>query len=295
MISIITCSINPEYQSQLKENIERTIGVPFEYIPFDNRELKYGITRVYNICAEKAIYPNLCFIHEDVKINTPEWGKIIIDKLKEDNTGVIGFAGGTAKLKPCSGWVSLPQFIRQHLIQHVDGEKIPVDENPDKEDFSQVICIDGCCLFSTKKVWKENKFDEENIKGFHIYDLDFSLRISQSKSNYVCNLIDLEHYSVGNFSKEWFDDTISFHNRWSDVLPVYVNTPTLKKQKSQERISERFFIATLMDNKIGDWGYIRKLMINYFIKHPISKKTFILIRQYYDYKRKWIEHGIMQK
>lgn len=287
MISVIICSINPEFRAQLKENIEQTIGVPFEYIAFDNRELKYGITRVYNDCAARARFPYLCFIHEDVKINTPDWGKIIVEKLKEATTGVIGFAGGTAKLKPCSGWISLPEFIRQHMVQHdASGEKMMMDKNPEKENYSQVICVDGFCLFTSKEIWEKNKFDEENIKGFHAYDLDFSLRISLDKCNYVCNVIDIEHYSPGNFSREWLNEIIEFHNRWADILPVYINEPSLKKQKSQERIAERFFIATLMVNNIGDPDYIRQCLISYFIKHPVSKKTFSLIKQYYDYKKK---------
>ena len=99
-------------------------------------------------------------------------------------------------------------------------------------------------------------------------------------------MIDIEHYSPGNFSREWLNAIIEFHNRWADILTVDINEPTLKKQKSQERIAERFFIATLMVNNIGDTDYIRQRLISDFIKHPVTKKTFSLIKQYYDYIKK---------
>ena len=54
MISFIICSISPERAACLEENIKCTIGdVEYEMIAFDNRQTKYGITKVYNLCAEK--------------------------------------------------------------------------------------------------------------------------------------------------------------------------------------------------------------------------------------------------
>ena len=47
MISFIICSISPERVNCLSNNIKQTIGnTPFEVIAFDNRNTKYGITKV---------------------------------------------------------------------------------------------------------------------------------------------------------------------------------------------------------------------------------------------------------
>ena len=45
MYSIICCSVNPEEAAALERNIADTIGMPFEFIPFDNREKGYGLVR----------------------------------------------------------------------------------------------------------------------------------------------------------------------------------------------------------------------------------------------------------
>lgn len=56
MYSIICCSVKPEAAEALRRNVAETIGVPFEFIVFDNREKGYGLCRVYNLCAARARY-----------------------------------------------------------------------------------------------------------------------------------------------------------------------------------------------------------------------------------------------
>ena len=46
--SIIVCSIRPDEAERLRRNIEATIGVPFEFIAYDNRGTGKGICQVYN-------------------------------------------------------------------------------------------------------------------------------------------------------------------------------------------------------------------------------------------------------
>ena len=81
MFSIIVCSIRPNEAERLRKNIEETIGVPFEFLAYDNRGTGKGICQVYNECAEKAQYPYLCFVHEDIEFTTNKWGEKIAEKL----------------------------------------------------------------------------------------------------------------------------------------------------------------------------------------------------------------------
>lgn len=69
MYSIIVCSISPERLELLSQNIHNTIGVEYEIIGIDNRQLKWPIAKVYNKGAKQAHYPYLflfmkmfCFI-----------------------------------------------------------------------------------------------------------------------------------------------------------------------------------------------------------------------------------------
>ena len=119
MFSIIICSISPERLSQLKANIQKTIGVEHEIIAFDNREKRYPIARVYNEGARQARYPYLFFVHEDVLFHSENWGEVIAGKLKEPDCGVIGFVGSKMKLKVYSGWMQSGEDRCGFLYQRV--------------------------------------------------------------------------------------------------------------------------------------------------------------------------------
>ena len=93
MITFIICSIAPERAHALEQNIQRTIGeTPYEIIIFDNRQTNYSIAKAYNLCASKARYAYLCFLHEDIAFHSRNWGKDIIHQLSSDNCGIIGFS-----------------------------------------------------------------------------------------------------------------------------------------------------------------------------------------------------------
>ena len=88
MISIIVCYINPAKVEAFRANVLETIGLPCEFIFYDNRETGYSITHVYNLCAEKAKGEYLCFAHEDIFFRTPNWGERIVSLLQKPTTGV---------------------------------------------------------------------------------------------------------------------------------------------------------------------------------------------------------------
>src|SRR4051812_15562048 len=107
MISVIICSIDKDFARQVQDNIARTIGVVWEHIIIDNTISTRSITQVYNIGAGRAQYDLLCFVHEDVVFDTPNWGRIIVDHFSKDHgPGLIGVAGCKYKSKTPSGWHS---------------------------------------------------------------------------------------------------------------------------------------------------------------------------------------------
>lgn len=78
MISIIASTHNPTFFQRFSEKVQETIGVDFEIIGIENHT-QYSICEAYNIGADKAKYPYLCFVHEDVIFRTKDWGKYLID------------------------------------------------------------------------------------------------------------------------------------------------------------------------------------------------------------------------
>ncbi|MEG2319633.1 MAG: glycosyltransferase [Mucinivorans sp.] len=222
MISILVCSISEERLANLQANIAQTIGVEYELLHIDNRVEKLSLSAAYNRLGERAAYPFLLFLHEDVKFIEQNWGKILEAKLQEPSCGVIGLAGSLYKSFAPSGWRVNAEFVRQNFYSYNDGKRQYNYTNPNQEEFSQVITTDGMFLCCTKRVWDQTRFDEKLFTGFHLYDLDFSMAVSQKQTNWICNTIRMEHHSNGSFDQTWFDWTELFHQKWDKFLPRYV-------------------------------------------------------------------------
>lgn len=278
MITIITCSIRPNQLEDFKKNIEETIGVPYEIIAFDNREAQYGLCKVYNMCAKQAKYDVLCFSHEDIKFNTPNWGTEICNFMSSySNVGVVGFAGSTTKTRNHSGWGSSGFYHRVNYVQHFkDMDKVTLKQNPTNEKYSHVAIIDGLCLFMKKSVWEEFNFDEVNFDKFHLYDLDICMQVSQKYKNYVCHTIEPEHFSTGSYDKMWYHYTDVFHNKWYDKLPYTVGFQSEERRFSNDRYMSKLFIRRILKDKIVDRDYIKRRLKAHYKQYPCHKLSLLL-------------------
>lgn len=237
MLSVIICSINPGLLKQVSENIAETVGVQHEIIAFDNREKSWGICKVYNYCAEKAKYDHLCFLHEDVKFHTDNWGQKLLIELQKKDIGLIGIAGAVYKAKSPSTWSMIPvKYYRTNNIQRQKNGQ--VTESIHKvncfDDSSRVAVVDGVFLAMRKIIFSQFKFDEQRFKNFHFYDMDISLRIAKKYTVSVTYKILVEHFSEGNLNKTWVDEAISFYKQYKNDLPSYVINITKKEQKKIE-------------------------------------------------------------
>jgi hypothetical protein len=261
MISIMICSINPERCNKLLKNISETIGVEYETIIFDNRNERWGICRVYNYCAEKAKFPFLCFIHEDVHIVTEGWGEKIIKTIgKLSNCGVVGFAGGIQARKNISSWWGADE-IRANVYDGFNGKNYLYSRlnytnhrysNPDAEEISQVLCIDGFFQFVKKTIWKEIKYDENLFSGFHFYDVDFSFAVAERYNNYVLFDFDIFHDSVGHINSQYIKNMFIFQNKWKNKLPKNVGkingSGYVKYIRSELREAFKVFILCIKEH-----------------------------------------------
>src|SRR5688572_29236599 len=225
MISVVICSINKNLAEQVKSNIDKTIGVPWQAVIIDNTNPSRGLTEVYNHGVTKSKFPVICFVHEDVTFMTVDWGKMVIDFFHNDpGLGMIGVAGSAYKNNTLSGWMtSIPEFDRCNVL-HVDKNgntsRIYFDQPPERL-LKEVVTLDGIFLCIRKSVIESIPFDQELLKGFHLYDLDISLRVSRKYKIVVCFGIDIIHHTEGgDFGNKWIDATIMWHKKYSDQLPV---------------------------------------------------------------------------
>lgn len=279
ILSVIICSVNADKLASTVNNLRRNSGIPIEILSLDNNKLNWSICKVYNYLAQQASAEYILFIHEDVHINTYNWGPVIIQKLSDRNTGVIGFAGSMVHTKACSGWV---QAGHKGAVGEVKTPE-SYDENLYVSSiynvkFQSVISIDGLAMFVRKEVWSKIRFDDALLHGFHGYDLDFSLHTSIEYTNYVVTGLNVFHFSKGCFNEAWLLATIFLQKKWHRYLPMCIqdcerkiNIPGLeadndylfllrvRTSKLQLRIKMKIYI-TFLKNAIIYKPYRDKIM-----------------------------------
>ena len=205
MLSIIISSYQPDYFTALEKNIAETCGVPYEIIKVDNQGIM-GICEAYNEGAEKAIYDYLLFLHEDVLFETINWGEILTKYFENPNRGVIGVAGSNyIPNVPFAWWDNFENEYR-NMQQYIKGGTIR-EYKLQKDE--KVYSLDGVFMACTKEIFRQYHFDE-NIKGFHSYDLNFSIRVGNVYQNLVSSKIMIRHFSEGTKNKDWFINLVNY-------------------------------------------------------------------------------------
>jgi hypothetical protein len=226
MISVVICSKNDSFLAQVKMSIQQTIGSEYELLVWDNKKVNRGICHVYNELASRAIFPIICFLHEDIIFRTSEWGSLLVNIFESDsNIGLVGVAGGKYKSSLCSGWYAGAEGLDFYNIWHeADGKVVSLSNKTVwKSREENVATIDGVFMACTKKVWQEITFDDTFLRGFHFYDIDFSLRVAQAKTVVVTSGIDMVHCTKGgDYGNVWVVTAIEFHGRMKHLLPYSV-------------------------------------------------------------------------
>lgn len=225
MISIIISSANNQQLTAVLDNIHQTIGVVYEVIAIDNANAKLGICEVYNIGIERAKYEILCFMHEDLKIYTDNWGRLVNELFsKHEKLGMIGVAGGRYKtLFPCSWYTGSEKSDRYRLVQHFKfrQEEPKLDlNNPNEETLSLVSTLDGVWFCIRREALADVRFDENLLNGFHGYDTDISLSIGRRWNLSVTFEVLIEHFSEGKYDYKWIENALLVHKKWNKFLPL---------------------------------------------------------------------------
>lgn len=256
MLSIIISSYQKQYFNQLVKNISRTIGDGFQYeiIQIWNPNLM-SITKAYNSGVKKSRFENLLFLHEDLIFHTHNWGNILINHLAQENTGIIGLAGSAYVPSAPSSWTVAKKYNFVNILQ---GNKDNADYIIIKSTQTlrtKVFAVDGVFLAISKQHYNKILFDE-NLAGFHGYDLDFSLRVADKYDNYIVSNILIQHFSAGNLDKVWLDANIRIKEKLNK---------SFNRQPDSE-VERDVFLSFLY---------------NYFSYYPVKPKNIFFTLKFY--------------
>jgi len=252
MISVIISSADATALQKVTENITATIGAPFEIIAIDNSKAQRGICAVYNEGARSAKFDILCFMHEDVIIETCGWGKSISNVFKNyDQVGLVGIGGATYKSLTPSPWSSYgidTRYINlKQSYKYTDLRPELLYRNPDNMQLADVACIDGVFMCTTKNIFSSHQFDETTFKNFHLYDVDLSINIGRQHKVVVVFDILLNHLSEGRYDKLWLQDNLKLHEKWNNYLPINITGLDFKKQQFIEKVTFKVLTQQLKE------------------------------------------------
>lgn len=284
MISIIVSTYKPDLFAAFSKNVGDTIGVEYEIIAIENNGLM-GLCEAYNKGIELAKYPYLCFSHDDIKINTPDWGRYIIDTFADNfKLGMLGIAGGGYKPYMPSAWYFSgdQRFRRLNLTQTdlLTHESVKWIDNPKKltGGLDEVVTLDGCWFCTTKEISKKYRFDSEIFRGYHCYDMDYSLQVGQKYKLAVSFDLDIEHFSYGSFSKEWLQETLKLYSKWRKILPRSCDDPGKKESRECEFQAYCFTLSIAEKFSIGKKKLFKILFSIRTLKLVGLKKWIYLLK-----------------
>lgn len=223
MLSIIICSKTPFINPKLEKNIQETAGVVYELIITDNSKNEFSIFSAYNSGITKSIYPNICFVHDDVLFKTKNWGTLVCRHLDEKKVGIIGIAGGDLVTKVPAPWSV--SGIAKNFIQSDSSPKRRSDIHFDQKSYGsinqEVVLLDGVWLCMRRQILEKIWFDDITFDGFHVYDIDICLQVKMAGyKNFVVYDIVIEHFSHGFRNKEWVLNMLKVFKKWKSILPL---------------------------------------------------------------------------
>lgn len=244
MITIVfsTKKSDPTFIGHLKKTCGLKNIEILEYI--NNGE--YSLTEIYNKGLTASQHDIVVFCHDDIIFTKPKWGRKLISHFNNTNYGILGVAGTTEI--PTSG-IWWQDNEGEHLkkvvgiVTHSSEGKTWVSKYSGNytDDIIETLNLDGLFFVAHKQRIKVNF--NENIKGFHFYDLDFTFNnhLNDVKVGVVFN-IKITHKSPGPTSEEWDKNRKQFIEIYKNNLPkslpikiFYEEKP--KKIKKQPKLA----------------------------------------------------------
>lgn len=217
MISVVYCTrkSNPDH----KEHLKKTSGLHknIEVIEIINNG--EDLTKSYNRGLQLATNDIVVFCHDDISIETNSWGNKLIKHFENTSFGILGLAGTTNIPESGKWWEDRKKMVG--IVNHKhEGKKWESKYSKSLgNDIAEVVIIDGLFFAISKKRIKET-FNED-VKGFHFYEIDFVFRnyLEGVKVGVIFN-IRVTHNSIGMTNEQWESNRQQFASTYADKLPV---------------------------------------------------------------------------
>ena len=274
MISIIICSRTASISDELTQNIDQTIGIPYELVIIDNSDNLYSIFSAYNEGVKRSKYEVLCFMHDDIIFKTKDWGMKVMNRFNSPKLGAIGVAGSPYyAILPGAWWSG------GYICQSIYGEQ-ELAYQPKQDNALPVVVLDGVWFCVRKSLFSMIRFDDTTFSGFHYYDMDISLQIQQNGYK-LLNVYDISiQHSSGKLDTIWLNNALLLQKKWENNLPIFSEKLPYFKEVTIEYAVLEEYIRSMKKNGINSFkilSFIMQQLAYYRIKRFKISFPFIFI------------------
>lgn len=229
MISVVYCTreSNPNHTEHLKKTsgLHKNLEV-IEII--NNGE---DLTKAYNRGLKMTTNNIVVFCHDDISIETNNWGNKLLKLFKSNpEHGIIGVAGTKFLSETGRWWDDRKKMYGRVAHTHEGNTWLSSYSDDLGQELEDVVIVDGL-FFAIDKQKAVIPFDE-SVKGFHFYDVTFCFQnfLNQTKIG-VTTLIRINHKSIGMTNEQWEENRVIFSETYKDKLPVNLKRKLRKGQK----------------------------------------------------------------
>ncbi len=248
MITVVYCTrqTNPEH----KEHLIKSSGLHkhLEVIEIINNG--ESLTKAYNRGLNQAKNDIVVFCHDDLTIETKQWGNKLI-KLFEKNKeyGIIGVAG-TKYMSNTGQWWANPRKM-YGKVQHTHEGKTWLSSYSEDlgQSLEETVIVDGLFFAVNKNIIKKDF--NENFEGFHFYDVSFCFdNYLEGVKVGVTTVVRVNHQSIGMVNEQWEKNRVQFSETYKDKLPVNIKKTLRKGERLKIMVTSLSFDDTNPKSKL---------------------------------------------
>jgi SAM-dependent methyltransferase len=185
-----------------------------------------GICAAYNKFIERAVLLPECealvLLHDDVELIDRNFRAKVLAAAGEPGVGIVGVIGA-------SGLQSVEWWTGRERRGRVMESRGPIAFQPAPGD---VDVVDGLLLVVTPGVCRTLRFDTEELRHFHGYDIDICLQARKAGFRVVVAAIDVFHRTKGGYGdKAHFDEAAAvLGERWGEFIVPETTGEKLRRQ-----------------------------------------------------------------
>lgn len=249
------------------EILRTSCGIPnVEILPIENNGL-YSLTEVYNKLLSDSKNDIIVLCHDDIYFDTNNWGTKILNHFKRNQDyGILGVAGSTQLPQSAKWWEDFSKI--KGIVNHENqGKKWESKYSTSLgNQLDEVLLVDGLFIVIHKERIKTN-FDE-NVKGFHFYDVDFTFRnFLEGVKIGVLYDIRITHKSIGQTNEQWELNRQVFSERFKETLPKKITTKIKGNTNFKVMVSETEFTKS---KSIIDLLLKNKFQVSFYGNHKLT-------------------------